>query len=240
MFYIIMGFFTVAGLALYPKITLIILVAYFVFYFANIQMRSQMFGQLAKRKGFTKSGGLYILKKIISSQLDLFKDSEAKVLTAIYKDMGKYQIVVADVNTYYTVEGKQRYGRGHGSSKFLKSNSTVICYLDETLYLPRLSLYDETLGEKFIAAIGGQDIDFDEDEVFSNRFVLQGPSEINARDFFTKSMRSYFVQKMAKGFMFESMDDRFILRTKGFASKQEIEGLMALGAEMYEKFRKES
>jgi hypothetical protein len=240
MFYVLLGFFSVAGLVFYPKITLIVLVTFLVFYFTNIQIRSQMFAQLAKRKGFTKSGGLFILKKIISSQLDLFKDSEAKVLTAIYKEMGKYQIVVADVNTYYSVEGKQRYGRGHSSTKYLKANTTVICFIDEQLFLPRLSLYDETLGEKFIAAIGGQDIDFDEDEVFSNRFVLQGPSETNARDFFTKSMRSYFVQKMAKGFIFESMEDRFILRTKGFASKHEIEGLMSVGAEIYEKLRRES
>ena len=68
---------------------------------------------------------------------------------------------------------------------------TTACFVvSKRLTLPNAFLCPETLYEKGAALLGGQDIDFDNDDVFSDRFTLQGPSEVNIRDYFKKKLRN--------------------------------------------------
>lgn len=106
---------------------------------------------------------------------------------------------------------------------------TAIFYVDSELSLPSTFLAKESVGEKMLAAIGGQDVDFDDDPDFSDKFVLQGASEGNLNKFFTKPVRAFFVANMPLNLIFEAADDRFLLRAKGLARHKAMIGLIESG-----------
>jgi hypothetical protein len=106
--------------------------------------------------------------------------------------------------------------------------------------LPISSIYDETVWEKVVAAIGGQDIDFDDDPAFSSRFTLQGPSEVNIRDFYNKNLRTGLLQIIPANFALETAEDRLFVYTKGHASNRELEALAETAQKAYRLFREAS
>ena len=65
----------------------------------------------------------------------------------------------------------------------------------------------DTLGELF----GGQDIDFDEDPTFSDKFVLQGKSEPLVREFFNSKIRASFVKNHKDAYQYEGNQDCFMI-----------------------------
>ena len=83
---------------------------------------------------------------------------------------------------------------------------TTICILqDDNLKMPQLSMRRELgfldrIAEKF----GAQDIDFDEDPVFSKTFVLQGKEEEALRQIFNQELRDYFVEHKDEFMLFEA------------------------------------
>lgn len=66
-------------------------------------------------------------------------------------------------------------------------SQTVACFALQR-DMPPFVLNPEGLGDKIAAAFGGQDIDFDDDQDFSSRFVLKG-EEPRVRPFFNPMLR---------------------------------------------------
>lgn len=66
-------------------------------------------------------------------------------------------------------------------------SQTVACFALKSA-APAFVLSPEGLGDKLLAAFGGQDIDFPDDEAFSSRFVLKG-EEPRLRPYFTPALR---------------------------------------------------
>ena len=91
---------------------------------------------------------------------------------------------------------------------------STICLLSKsgivfpTFYIrPEMRLTD-MLNEK----LGMQDIDFDEDKEFSNKYVLQGPNEKEIRNYFTPEIRKAFVDAYANKYNFiEASNDFFLV-----------------------------
>jgi hypothetical protein len=114
---------------------------------------------------------------------------------------------------------------------------TAIVYVDSELSLPSIFLAKESVGEKMLAAIGGQDVDFDDDPAFSDRFVLQGTSEGNLTNFFTKPMRGFFVSNMPLSFIFESAGDRFLIRARRLVKRKAMISLIESGNRFHKYFK---
>lgn len=94
-------------------------------------------------------------------------------------------------------------------------NSTI-CLLSKsgvsfpTFYIrPEMRLTD-MLNEK----LGMQDIDFEEDKEFSNKYVLQGPNEREIRAYFTPEIRKVFVAASSNKYNFIEGSSEFFLVSK--------------------------
>ncbi|MBR4571681.1 MAG: hypothetical protein IKO19_13565 [Candidatus Riflebacteria bacterium] len=90
-----------------------------------------------------------------------------------------------------------------------QEHSFTICVLScDNIKMPQFFARDEnsiidTLGELF----GGQDIDYDEDPTFSDKFVLQGKSEPLVREFFNSKVRASFVKNHKEAYQYEGDQD---------------------------------
>ncbi|MBP5469178.1 MAG: hypothetical protein J6Z11_08040, partial [Candidatus Riflebacteria bacterium] len=74
--------------------------------------------------------------------------------------------------------------------------------------------------------LGGQDIDFEEDNRFSNTFVLQGNDESEIRRFFNSKVRDAFVKNHKSGYCYESKGTCFLLYIKGHAGLKQKEVML--------------
>ena len=74
--------------------------------------------------------------------------------------------------------------------------------------------------------LGGQDIDFEEDNKFSNTFVLQGNDESEIRRFFNSKVRDAFVKNHKSGYCYESKGTCFLLYIKGHALLKTKEAML--------------
>lgn len=205
--------------------------------YMNHKAREEFYKKLIKEKKFKRGGESFILDKIITSQLAVFKRASAEVKSGVYKTGEKHEIYLAELVIDVAVGGSGglQVARNTRKSDRKWVYTTLICYRSEKFNFPPVALSDENILNKISSSLGSQDIDFDDDPAFSNRFLLEAPSEVNAREFFTKSMRSFFVQNMPKGLIFETADDRFILRTNGYADKNKLELLVTVGEKFYNK-----
>jgi hypothetical protein len=95
-----------------------------------------------------------------------------------------------------------QYTTGGGESSDT-CRHTVVSMESDALSLPGFALHPEGwLFQKIGAALGMQDIDFEDHPEFSQSFVLQGDDEQAIRRFFDAEMRELFTQR--KGISVES------------------------------------
>ena len=100
-----------------------------------------------------------------------------------------------------------------GTKKSGQDHFFTICVVSsENVKIPQFFARDEnsivdTLGEM----LGGQDIDFDEDLTFSDKFVLQGKSEPLVREFFDSKVRAAFVKNHKESYQYEGNQDCFMI-----------------------------
>ena len=59
-------------------------------------------------------------------------------------------------------------------------------------------------------ALGGQDIDFEEDPQFSGAFVLQGEDEAAIRELFDDKIRGWFTDRSGHNFHFEALGNTLV------------------------------
>jgi hypothetical protein len=87
-----------------------------------------------------------------------------------------------------------QYSTGGGQHQQVHSH-TLIAMESDSLQLPHFKLRPEGLFDKVGAAIGLQDIDFDQHPEFSKSFVLQGESEIAIRSFFDTELLDFLTTR---------------------------------------------
>ena len=90
------------------------------------------------------------------------------------------------------------------------------------------------MGEK----LGGQDIDFIEDEDFSDKYVLEGFNESEIRKFFNSSIRKAFVDLIYKDYEYEGYGDYLLLSQNGFSDPSYREKMVSDGISILEKIQR--
>lgn len=116
-----------------------------------------------------------------------------------------------------------KYTTGGGKSSHTHQH-TVFAMDSDTLSLPRFTLRPEGLFDKIGAAIGFQDIDFDDHPEFSDSFVLKGDNEEAIRRFFDTEMLETFAQR--KGIYVESAPRVLIYLRGGRKKPEQIQEFM--------------
>ena len=122
-------------------------------------------------------------------------------------------------------------GGGQHSQTHLQS---VILMQSDSLDLPTFQLKPEGFFDKIGAAIGLQDIDFDENPEFSKSFTLKGDDEVAIRTFFDARMLEEFVKH--QGVAVESAHGLFIYYQTGRKKPEEIQPFMTDGYAIYSAF----
>ena len=126
-----------------------------------------------------------------------------------------------------------RYVTGGGQHSTTHQQSVILMQSD-SLELPRFRLKPEGFFDKIGAAIGFQDIDFDENPEFSKAFTLKGDDEPAIRTFFDSKMLTEFLQH--QGLAVESDRGLFIYYQTGRKKPEEIRPFMADGYAIYSAF----
>jgi len=126
-----------------------------------------------------------------------------------------------------------QYTTGGGESS-RTYRQTVVALESEALVMPVFSLRPEGFFHKLGAAIGMQDIDFENHPEFSDSFVLTGGDEQAVRSFFDDSLLEHFVQQ--KGSCVEGASGMFIYFRSGQRKPEEIREFMNQGYMMYSAF----
>ena len=130
-----------------------------------------------------------------------------------------------------------QYTTGGGESSHTY-RQTVVALESEALVLPVFSLRPEGFFHKLGAAIGMQDIDFENHPEFSDSFVLTGSDEQAVRSFFDAKLLEHFVQQ--KGSCVEGASGMFIYFRSGQRKPEEIREFMNQGYMMYSALRDRS
>ena len=126
-----------------------------------------------------------------------------------------------------------RFVTGGGQHSTTHQQSVILMQSD-SLDLPRFRLKPEGFFDKIGAAIGFQDIDFDENPEFSTAFTLKGDDESAIRTFFDSEMLSEFVEH--QGVAVESDRSLFIYYQTGRKKPAEIRQFMTDGYAIYSAF----
>ena len=126
-----------------------------------------------------------------------------------------------------------RYVTGGGQHSTTHQQSVILMQSD-SLELPRFRLKPEGFFDKIGAAIGFQDIDFDENPEFSKAFALKGDDEEAIRTFFDSKMLTEFVKH--QGLAVESDRGLFIYYQTGRKKPEEIQQFMTDGYAIYSAF----
>ena len=130
-----------------------------------------------------------------------------------------------------------QYTTGGGESSHTY-RQTVVALESEALVMPVFSLRPEGFFHKLGAAIGMQDIDFENHPEFSDSFVLTGSDEQAVRSFFDAKLLEHFVQQ--KGSCVEGASGMFIYFRSGQRKPEEIREFMNQGYMMYSALRDRS
>ncbi len=94
--------------------------------------------------------------------------------------------------------------------------------------MPEFTLMRETAMDRVAEALGAQDIDFDTNPEFSEKFLLQGNDEEAIRQFFVPEMLALNVQY--PDLFIESRGDAVLVySTRGLATESTIEEMLAFG-----------
>lgn len=102
---------------------------------------------------------------------------------AITADSGELRMVLFD----------HVYTTGSGKNKSTHRQSVVMCS-SPLLQLPQFSIAPESFFHRIADFLGYKDIDFDEDEAFSQQFLLKGPDEAAVRALFNAQRRGAFMK----------------------------------------------
>jgi hypothetical protein len=97
---------------------------------------------------------------------------------------GSYRGQVVSYFDYSFMTGSGKNSRHHRQSVALVQSVKG--------QIPLFTMTPEGLGARLGSALGGQDIDFDNDHEFSKTFHLRGEDEAAVRRLFTPPLRSYF------------------------------------------------
>ena len=124
-----------------------------------------------------------------------------------------------------------RYTVGHGKNSRTHTHSLAV-FESKTLEMPEMKIYPEGVFSRIGAAIGFQDIDFDDHPTFSKMFVLKGPDENNIREFLHLDRLDFFSEK--KGAYLETKRQSFVYH-RGKRRKKPAE-LRQLLEEVYAVF----
>ena len=112
-----------------------------------------------------------------------------------------------------------------------RHTQTVVAFEHESLSLPKFTLSTEGLLNKIGAAIGFQDIDFDEHSEFSKSFVLKGEDEPAIRNFFDRDKLEFFAQR--KKSYIETAHSFFIYTRGGRKKPEQIRAFLKDGYSVY-------
>jgi hypothetical protein len=126
-----------------------------------------------------------------------------------------------------------QYTTGGGKSSHTHRH-TVVAMQSDSLSRPSFTLRPEGLFDKIGAAIGFQDIDFDDHPEFSKSFALKGENEQAIRHFFDAKMLELFAKR--KKICVESRPGVFIYLSGGRKKPEQIRDFMSEGYTIYSAF----
>jgi len=118
-----------------------------------------------------------------------------------------------------------------GGEHSRRHTQTVVAFEHDSLSLPKFTLRPEGLFAKIGAAIGFQDIDFDEHPEFSKSFVLKGEDEPAIRKFFDREKLDFFAQ-MKESYI-ETAHSFFIYTRDGRKKPEQIRKFLKEGHSVY-------
>ena len=147
------------------------------------------------------------------------------------RKMRNLMVAETDLATLTIFDYRFVTGGGQHSTTHRQS---VILMQSDSLELPRFRLKPEGFFDKIGAAIGFQDIDFDENPAFSKAFTLKGDDEEAIRTFFDSKMLTEFLQHQGRAV--ESDRGLFIYFQTGRKKLEEIRQFMADGYAIYSAF----
>ena len=126
-----------------------------------------------------------------------------------------------------------QYTTGGGDNSRIY-RQTVVALESEALRLPTFSLRPERFFHKIGAAIGMQDIDFEEHADFSDNFVLTGDDQQLVRQFFDNGLLNEFAKR--KGISVESALGSFIYFRNRRRKPEQIREYMSQAYAIYSAF----
>ncbi len=150
------------------------------------------------------------------------RGSSQRLTNVLTGDAGNEKIILGDYR-FKTGSRKNRHSRCYTICVLQSSRLSVpACYLR-----PEIRLFD-SLG----SMMGGQDIDFAEDEAFSRAYVLQGEDEDAIRQRFGPDVRTWFAARAGRGFQFEARGDMLVFHTGRRRPPREARQLMQQALEV--------
>lgn len=134
-------------------------------------------------------------------------------------------VIVADSGELRMVIFDYRFTTGGGKNK-TTHRQTVVLAQSNDLQVPQFSLSPESFFHRIADFFGMKDIDFEEDKVFSEKFLLHGSEEASVRDFFSESRRRKLMDYVDA--CIEADGQHFIFyRRRKRLDTEELKGLMA-------------
>ena len=130
------------------------------------------------------------------------------------------------------------------TTKSGKNSSTTYMSLfiitDSQLQLPHFNLAIEIkLLNFFTKLLGIKDINFDEDQTFSDSFLLQGNDEGAVRALFNENLRRYFVAEKDPNIQIEAVNSSIIIKHIKRVEPKDFKSAMMKAFEIYEQIKKE-
>lgn len=122
-------------------------------------------------------------------------------------------VIAGDMGPVRVALGDFQYKTGSGKNESTHRFTTCIIQNDAldltACYLRPEHRWLDAIGSLF----GGQDIDFEEDDQFSRKFVLQGASEAEVRRLFDADVRAWFCENSLPHMQFEARGNTLALHT---------------------------
>ncbi len=146
---------------------------------------------------------------------DIYKLSEFyEFFNGMYKKVGDYEINIVDFRTFNA--HKPRHQRGGNGIKIYKRYTLCQIYNPSVLF-PKFFIKKRRLLLDYFFSWLNEDIVFEEDKAFSDKFILIGKNERDIREFFSDVIRRVFKNIDIEDFVCESGDNSLLLYCKGYA-----------------------
>jgi len=200
----------------------VLVIALIVISTVQQKKRTEAWQRIAEQLGLTFLGDNNDLLKRFG-HLRVFQHGRSRRMrNAVVGDAGDTEIAIGDY----------RYTTGGGRNS--KTHDQTVCILrSDELDLPHCHLRPEIRFFDFLGGLlGGQDIDFEEDPVFSKAYVLQGSHEGTIRQMFDEPTRAWFSQRRDRRFHFEALGDTLVFHTGRHVKPQQTPELMQQALEI--------